>query len=98
MQAHIIKNGIVVNTIEVESLDFMPGLIDAKQGGSIGDLYDGVTFTKPAPEPQEYKKLRANEYPPMADYLDGIVKNDTQQIQRYIDECIAVKKKYPKPE
>jgi hypothetical protein len=41
---------------------------------------------------------RAAEYPPMADYLDGVVKNDAAQIQAYIDACLAVKAKYPKPE
>jgi hypothetical protein len=47
---------------------------------------------------KEYQRLRAAEYPPMADYLDGIVKNDQEQIQTYIDACLAVKAKYPKPE
>jgi hypothetical protein len=46
----------------------------------------------------EYQRLRATEYPPMADYLDGIVKNDQEQIQTYINACLAVKAKYPKPE
>ena len=41
---------------------------------------------------------RAAEYPPMADYLDGIVKNDPVQIDKYIADCKAVKAKYPKPE
>lgn len=45
-----------------------------------------------------YKEQRALEYPPMQDYLDGIVKNDKAQIQAYIDACLAVKAKYPKPE
>lgn len=49
MRAHIIKDGAVVNTIEVESLDFMPGLVDASAGGAIGDLWDGQKFTKPEP-------------------------------------------------
>ncbi len=43
-----------------------------------------------------YKKKRAKEYPPIADYLDGIVKGDQAQIQAYIDACLAVKAKYPK--
>ena len=47
MRAHVIENGIVTNTIEVGSLDFMPNLIDAEDGGSIGDLWDGTDFTKP---------------------------------------------------
>jgi hypothetical protein len=44
-----------------------------------------------------YKANRASEYPPMADYLDGIVKGDQAQVQAYIDACLAVKTKYPKP-
>lgn len=45
----------------------------------------------------EYQRKRAAEYPPMADYLDGIVKNNHAQVQAYIDACLAVKAKYPKP-
>jgi hypothetical protein len=45
-----------------------------------------------------YKAQRAAEYPSMADYLDGIVKSDTAQVQAYIDACLAVKVKYPKPD
>ena len=42
MKAHIIENGIVVNTIEVESLDLMPNLVEATEG-TIGWAYsDGV--------------------------------------------------------
>lgn len=41
---------------------------------------------------------RVAEYPPMADYLDGIVKADQAQIDKYIADCKAVKAKYPKPE
>lgn len=44
----------------------------------------------------EYKALRATEYPDFRDYLDGIVKGDTTQAQAYIDACLAVKAKYPK--
>lgn len=46
---------------------------------------------------QRIRKARANEYPPMTDYLDGVVKGDQAQIQQYIDACLAVKAKYPKP-
>jgi hypothetical protein len=48
MRAHVIENGVVVNTIEVDSLDFMPNLVEATEG-SIGWLYDGQTFTNPNP-------------------------------------------------
>lgn len=51
MKAHVIEGGKVINTIEVEALDFLPNLIDAEQGGKIGDDYDEQTgeFTTPAP-------------------------------------------------
>lgn len=45
----------------------------------------------------EYQRQRAAEYPPITDYIDGIVKGDTAQVQTYIDACLAVKIKYPKP-
>ena len=45
---------------------------------------------------EAYKAKRAAEYPPMTDYLDGIVKGDNAQVQAYIDACNAVKNKYPK--
>jgi hypothetical protein len=49
-------------------------------------------------EDTEYQRLRALEYPDFKEYLDGIVKGDQEQIQAYIDKCLAVKAKYPKPE
>jgi hypothetical protein len=45
----------------------------------------------------EYQRLRAPEYPPITDYLDGVVKDDQEQIDAYIAACQAVKEKYPKP-
>ena len=47
MNAHQIKNGVVVNTIVVDNLDALPDLIDASQGGAIGWLWDGETLTPP---------------------------------------------------
>ena len=46
----------------------------------------------------QYQRQRAAEYPPMADYLDAIVKGDQAQVQAYVDACLAVKAKYPKSE
>ena len=43
-----------------------------------------------------YKAKRIAEYPPMTDYLDGVVKGDQAQIDKYIADCQAVKAKYPK--
>ena len=52
MKAHVIENGVVINSIEVESLDFMPGLVEADdmQVG-IGWRYDGQNFMPPEPAP-----------------------------------------------
>jgi hypothetical protein len=50
----------------------------------------------PTPIPPTYQQLRAAEYPPATDYLDGIVKGDLAQQQAYIAACLAVKAKYPK--
>jgi hypothetical protein len=43
-----------------------------------------------------YKEKRAAEYPLITDYLDGVVKEDQAQINKYIADCQAVKAKYPK--
>jgi len=45
MKAHEIENGVVVNTIEVKSLDWKSGLVDASLGGKVGDSWDGEEFT-----------------------------------------------------
>jgi len=45
-----------------------------------------------------YIAKRAAEYPSITDYLDGVVKGDQAQINKYIADCQAVKAKYPKGE
>jgi hypothetical protein len=45
-----------------------------------------------------YIAKRQAEYPPITDYLDGVVKGNQAQIDDYIAACQAVKTKYPKPE
>jgi len=43
-----------------------------------------------------YADKRKAEYPDYRIYLDGVVKGDDTQKQKYIDDCLAVKAKYPK--
>jgi len=43
-----------------------------------------------------YIAKRAAEYPPITDYIDGVVKGDQAQIDKYIADCLAVKAKFPK--
>jgi hypothetical protein len=45
----------------------------------------------------EYQRLRQPEYPPIEQYLDGVVKGDQAQIDAYIAACLEVKSKFPKP-
>jgi hypothetical protein len=53
MNAHIIENGVVVNTIVVDSLDFMPGLVEATEGTGIGWDYANGQFVDNRPVPPE---------------------------------------------
>jgi hypothetical protein len=59
-----------------------------------------VTYDKSAVDAyvnsHAYIDKRAAEYPPITDYLDGVVKGDQSQIDKYIADCQAVKAKYPK--
>ena len=43
-----------------------------------------------------YIAKRQAEYPSFIDYLDGVVKGDQAQLDKYIADCLAVKAKYPK--
>ena len=61
-------------------------------------IYNEIERLQAEYDALEYQRLRALEYPPMADYLDGVVKGDQAQIDAYIAACQAVKAKYPKPE
>ena len=44
-----------------------------------------------------YNILRSREYPSIFEYIDGVVKNDYEQINKYIKACLEVKARYPKP-
>ena len=43
-----------------------------------------------------YSDRRKESYPPATDYLDGIVKGDQAQIDKYVADCLAVKQRHPK--
>lgn len=46
MRAHVVENGVVVNTIDVDSLDFLPNLIAGDVGG-IGWTYENGQLSPP---------------------------------------------------
>lgn len=80
--------------------------IDPETGGPV------ITEGSPPSERQEekmnlkmyelsvnsYIRNRIANYPPIEDYVDGIVKGDQEQIDKYIADCLKVKEDYPKPE
>jgi hypothetical protein len=76
----------------VVTVDDSAGAFDA-QGNKVDIDMDSVNAWV---DPNAYKAKRAAEYPPMADYLDGVVKGDQAQIDAYIADCKAIKFKYPK--
>jgi hypothetical protein len=40
---------------------------------------------------------RKAEYPPIEDYIDGVVKGDDAQVAAYKAQCLEVKKRHPLP-
>jgi hypothetical protein len=76
----------------VVSVDDGAGAFDA-QGNKVEIDMALVNAWK---DPEAYKYARASEYPPVTDWLDGMVKGDQAQIDKYIADCLAVKAKYPK--
>ena len=48
---------------------------------------------------EDYRVLRAKEYPPLADYIDAVYwqgSGDLSKMTDYLVKCDAVKAKYPK--
>lgn len=62
------------------------------------EVRDEIELIKQERAASQYQRLRAAAYPPITDYLDAVVKGDQAQIDKYIQDCLAVKAQYPKPE
>ena len=60
------------------------------------ECIDGLTQMQTEYDAQEYARKRKAEYPEIYDYIDGVVKDDQEQMDKYIADCQAVKDKYPK--
>ncbi len=48
------------------------------------EIADEIIRLQAEYDAQEYARNRAKEYPAMEDYLDGVVKGDQAQIDKYI--------------
>jgi len=77
---------------QVVTVDDGTGAFDAQRNKVEIDLAQVNSWQ----DPDAYKAKRASEYPPITDYIDGVVKGDQAQIDKYIADCLAVKAKYPK--
>jgi hypothetical protein len=96
----------------ITKADALQSLRPGAQWGLRGDDLEWLDTEQPQPteaeitaeiarlqaahEATEYQRQRSAEYPPMSDYLDGVVKGDQAQIDAYVAACLAVKAKYPK--
>jgi hypothetical protein len=76
----------------VVTIDDGTGAFDA-QGNQVTIDVDAVNAWV---DPEAYVAKRQAEYPPMTDWIDGMVKGDQAQIDKYIADCLAVKERYPK--
>jgi hypothetical protein len=60
------------------------------------DIQTKLDELQAAYDAQDYARKRKAEYPDIYDYIDGVVKSDQAQIDKYIADCQAVKDKYSK--
>jgi GTP-binding protein EngB required for normal cell division len=88
-----IDKSIQVNIIndDYENIEWLNSQPIPKQ-----TLLDKIEELKDEYNSKQYQRDRQKEYPDFKEYLDGIVKGDQIQIDKYIADCLAVKTKYPK--
>ena len=84
--------------IRGDSYDGIEWLDTETDKPTLEEVQDEVSRLQAEFDKTVYKIKREKEYPDFREYLDGVVKNDLVQIQAYVDACLAVKAKYPKPE
>lgn len=90
-------DSIPLDAVEITVEQHAALLEGQSQGKQIaGDEAGNPILVDPPVVELTYAEKRAAEYPPMTDYLDGLVKGDQVQIDAYIAACQAVKAKFPK--
>ena len=82
----------MVNMTDIENKILAP--IDGV-GSDIHYLQEEIPAEEKIRQAQLYRRMH---YPPIQDYLDGVVKGDQNQIDAYIAACLAVKARFPKPQ
>ena len=94
MKAHVIEDGVVVNTIVVDSLDFAENLVEATVGG-IGWSYADGNFTAPSDsrtdeEKSDAARKRRNDLLAETDYLALSDQTLTDDMKTYRENLRAV--------
>lgn len=85
-------------TLSGDSYDGLDWLDQDQEQPTADECYAEVNRLQAEYDLMAYQRNRSLEYPNFLEYLDGIVKGDQAQIDKYIADCLAVKAKYPKPE
>lgn len=81
-----------------EDIDTLEWMSDDIPKPSKRKIQEEIKRLEKEAELNAYKNQRRMEYPNFIEYIDGVVKGDQAQINKYIADCLAVKEKYPKPE
>ncbi len=82
MRAHIIESGVVVNTVEVDALDVIPGLVAAIGSEGIGWHYAAGHFSPPPPPVIDRAALTA-DIDRRADALRLAIVGDPVRVEEY---------------
>jgi hypothetical protein len=102
LAAVIDEEEIVTNIIVVNSIDVLPGLIDG-EGASIGDMWDGVSFTAPPPTPPIVPDRipMLNAHLVMIDagwmdqvnaYINSIPGTNGAKVRAYLDKALTMER------
>lgn len=85
-------------TLTGDGYDGLDWLSDDRVQPTEQEVYAEINRLQQEYDILAYQRNRSLEYPNILDYIDGVVKGDQQQVDKYIADCLAVKEKYPKPE
>jgi hypothetical protein len=81
--------GLDIDTCEIE---WFEGTAEISKA----DIQTKMNELQAEYDAQDYARKRKAEYPDIYNYIDGVVKDDQEQINKYIADCQAVKDKYSK--
>lgn len=105
MRAHVIKDGKIVNTIEVGALDVLPGLVDASLGGQIGDGWANGKPVLAAPVavvPERIPMLNAHLeliesgwMPSVNTFIDALPEPDQSLARAYLVQALTMARDHP---